>query len=169
MTNVSESSGKDDNGAMTAIAAGIVRDATAGALATLAPDGAPFVSHVATTASPDGEPLFLLSGLALHTQYFRRDGRASLLLVAPAEGTSDPVQATRLTLTGRVQAPEDGAAAREHFLKVHADAAGYAGFADFAFYRLAFERAHLVAGFGRIASFDAEGAAAIRAAVVGSD
>ena len=36
------------------------------------------------------------------------------------------------------------------FLARHPDAGMYAGFKDFAFYRVAVERAHLVAGFGKI-------------------
>lgn len=148
-----------------AVAAAILRGATSGALATLAADGAPFVSHVATAAGPTGEPVMLLSKLAVHTANFGRDSRASLLLVAPAEDTSDPTQAARLTLIGRIGAPDDADAARRSFLDIHRDAAGYADFADFAFYRLAYERAHLVAGFGRIAALDAETAAALRAAV----
>jgi putative heme iron utilization protein len=39
---------------------------------------------------------------------------------------------------------------RRRFLARHPDAATYAAFKDFQFYRLAVERAHLVAGFGKI-------------------
>ena len=36
------------------------------------------------------------------------------------------------------------------FVSRHPSAAGYAGFGDFRLYRMKVERAHLVAGFGRI-------------------
>ena len=39
---------------------------------------------------------------------------------------------------------------KARFLARHPDAALYAGFKDFGFYRIAVERAHLVGGFGKI-------------------
>jgi len=41
------------------------------------------------------------------------------------------------------------------FLDRHPEAEGYAGFRDFAFYRMAVETGHLVAGFGRIVDLKA--------------
>jgi putative heme iron utilization protein len=39
---------------------------------------------------------------------------------------------------------------KQRFLRHHPDAAMYAGFGDFHFYRVALERTHLVGGFGKI-------------------
>ncbi|HEX2256697.1 MAG TPA: pyridoxamine 5'-phosphate oxidase family protein [Afifellaceae bacterium] len=125
-----------------------------GALATLSADGQPFASFVTTAPGEDGAPLLLLSQLAVHTRNLERDARASLLLVEPDETASDPLARSRLTLTGIVGRAADQARARESFLARHGKAAGYAGFADFAFYRLAPAAGHLVAGFGRIAPID---------------
>jgi hypothetical protein len=57
--------------------------------------------------------------------------------------------ASRLTLTGRLLRDDDPEAKRI-FLKRQPDAARYADFADFSFYRFHIEAGHLVAGFGRI-------------------
>jgi putative heme iron utilization protein len=103
---------------------------------------------VATTAA--GEPVMLLSSLAVHTRNLDRDARASLLLVAPGGEGGDPLAGARLSLTGRVGGPDDDADARRRFLASHPEAEGYAGFKDFAFRRFQVEGGHLVAGFGRI-------------------
>jgi putative heme iron utilization protein len=55
----------------------------------------------------------------------------------------------RVTVLGRAEKdplPE----AKERFVARHPAAATYAGFADFSVWRVRVERAHLVAGFGRI-------------------
>ncbi len=132
-----------------ALARRLLREAGTAALATLADDGAPYASHVAVATDTGGAPVLLLSQLALHTQYLTRDARASLLVVDAAGDGDDPTATARLSVTGRLSATTDEAA-RRRYLARDPGAEGYAGFKDFAFYRLAIERAHLVAGFGRI-------------------
>lgn len=127
----------------------VLRLAATASLGTLDADGAPFVSLVTVATTPAGEPILLLSDLALHTRNLKRDPRASLLLVAPGGEGGDPLAGARLTLTGTLSRDDD-AALRRRFLARHEEAAGYAGFADFGFYRLAVTAGHLVAGFGRI-------------------
>lgn len=139
----------------TATAKRVLRLAATASLGTLDEDGAPFVSLVTVATTPAGEPVLLLSDLALHTRNLRRDPRASLLLVAPGGEGGDPLAGARLTLTGTL-ARDDDPALRRRFLARHAEAADYAGFADFAFYRLRVEAGHLVAGFGRIVGLTRE-------------
>ncbi len=127
----------------------VLRLAATGSLATLAGDGSPFASLVTVATSAAGEPMLLLSGLAVHTRNLMRDGRASLLLVAPGGEAGDPLAGARLTVSGTVAQDADPAL-RRRFLARHEEAAGYADFGDFAFYRLSVAAAHLVAGFGRI-------------------
>jgi putative heme iron utilization protein len=127
----------------------VLRLAATGSLATLGADGAPFASLVTVATSPAGEPVMLLSELAVHTKNLRRDPRAALLLVAPGGEGGDPLAGARLTVTGEM-APDDDPADRRRFLARHEEARGYAGFRDFAFWRLAVAESHLVAGFGRI-------------------
>lgn len=132
----------------------VLRLAATGALATVDANGAPFASLVTTAATMAGEPILLLSRLAVHTKNLARDPRASLLLVAPGGGDGDPLAGARLSLSGKV-VEDDDPAIRRRFLARHEEAAGYADFADFAFYRLAVREAHLVAGFGRIVTLKA--------------
>ena len=110
--------------------------------------GAPYVSLVAVACDHDASPLLLLSQLAQHTRNFAGDDRISLLF----DGTRDlpdPLAGPRLTLLGRISRC-DWAGPRARFLARHPDSAGYAGFGDFSLYRIAIERGHFVAGFGRI-------------------
>lgn len=132
----------------------VLRSASTGALATLSPESLPFASFVTVATDVDGAPLMLLSRLALHTRNLDADGRCSLLLVAPGGEGGDPLAGARITVEGEAARidPSDPADRRyrARFLARHPEAAGYAGFADFAMFRLRPRTAHLVAGFGRI-------------------
>ena len=125
----------------------LLREARTAALATLDPDGAPYASLVQVATLTDATPVLLLSNLARHTRNLKTDSRASLLLEERREGSE--LEGARISLKGRV-ALEAGEEARRRYLLRHPDAATFAGFADFSFYRLELEDAHLVAGFGRI-------------------
>jgi putative heme iron utilization protein len=112
-------------------------------------DGWPYVSLVAVACDSDSSPLLLLSDLAQHTRNLSADSRVSLLF-GDVAGHADPLAGPRLTLLGRAGRCED-ARLSARFAARHPESAAYAGFADFHLYRVAIERAHLVAGFGRIA------------------
>jgi heme oxygenase (biliverdin-IX-beta and delta-forming) len=132
----------------------LLREARSGALATLMPGaGDPYCSLVNVATAPDGAPLLLLSTLALHTKNILADNRVSLMLDERKEG--DPLEGARVMLMGTVAASGD-ARARTAYLRRHPEAEMFAGFADFAFYRMDIERAHLVAGFGRIVDLTAK-------------
>jgi putative heme iron utilization protein len=126
----------------------LLRESRSGALATLmAGSGDPYCSLVNVATAPDGSPLLLLSKLALHTKNILADARVSLMLDERKEG--DPLEGARVMLMGKAAATGE-VRAREAYLRRHPEAEMFAGFADFAFYRMEIERAHLVAGFGRI-------------------
>jgi putative heme iron utilization protein len=131
----------------------LLREAEKGALATLSADGAPYASLVTVAPAMDGAPILLLSRLARHTENAGADPRASLLLVGEHE--RDQLAGARVSLSGRLSRTEDPAL-RRRFLARHPSAEAYAGFADFAFWRLEMRDAHLVAGFGRIADLKAK-------------
>ncbi len=133
----------------------VMRLALTGSLATLDQKGYPYASLVTTATTIAGEPILLLSGLAVHTKNLESDRRASLLVVGPGGETGDPLAGARVSLTGTVARDDDPALGRR-FLARHPEAAGYAGFSDFAFYRFTVESGHLVAGFGRIVDIPAE-------------
>jgi putative heme iron utilization protein len=102
---------------------------------------------VTVACEPDGSPILLMSTLAAHSRNLAEDPRASLLFV---EGTlGDPQQGGRVALVGAVERIVDDAAQRRRYLTRNPDAALYAGFGDFAFFRLELDDGHLVAGFGR--------------------
>ena len=126
----------------------LLREGLSGALATLmSGSGDPYCSLVNVATAHDSSPLLLLSQLALHTKNILADPRASLMLDERKPG--DPLEGARVMLMGRLFATGD-AKARARYLARHPEAGMFAGFPDFAIYRMDVERAHLVAGFGRI-------------------
>jgi hypothetical protein len=126
----------------------LLRESRSGALATLRPgSGDPYCSLVNVASAPDGTPLLLISTLAVHTKNILGDPRVSLMIDERREG--DPLEGGRLMLMGTAAATQDPAA-RRRYLARQPEAEMFAGFADFAFYRIAIKAGHLVAGFGRI-------------------
>ncbi|MBM3601385.1 MAG: DUF2470 domain-containing protein [Alphaproteobacteria bacterium] len=132
----------------------LIRAADRAALATLArseagvTDGAPYVSLVLAACDHDASPILLISMLADHTRNIVADDRVSLLFDGTA-GLAEPLTGARATVQGRARRSEEPRH-RARYLARHPSAAMYAGFRDFGFYRVEIERAHLVAGFGRI-------------------
>lgn len=125
-----------------------------GALATIARDGGhPHASLVAVATSAHGAPLVLISGLAVHTKNLEADPRASVLVAE--SGASDPLTAPRLTVVG-VMARSQDEDDRARYLAAHPDAAQFAKFSDFGFWRLEITSAYYVGGFGRIRSLRPE-------------
>lgn len=137
-----------DPAAVATVARALLSKARRASLATLTASGAPYASLVLTADDGAGAPLLLLSDLAEHTKNLTRDPRVSLL-VESIDQAGDPLAAPRATFLGEA-ARLDDAAAKASFVAHHPSAAAYAGFGDFALYRLAILRIHLVAGFGRI-------------------
>jgi len=129
------------------IARRLLRREQRGVLAT-SMRGAPYASLVLIAADVDASPLLLLSDLAQHTRNIASDPRVSLLIDGTA-GLWDPLTGPRLTVIGQARAVEDPRRLAR-FTAHHPTSTVYSGFADFRLYRVAVERGHLVAGFGRI-------------------
>ncbi len=133
----------------------LVRQRGVGALATaMAEGGAPYASMVTYACDHRGQPLFLFSTLSDHTQNILGNPQASLL-VEQAANNRNPQTGPRVTLMGTIKRDKDPAT-RARFLARHPDAALYADFGDFAFYRMKVEKAHYVGGFARAVWFDAK-------------
>jgi len=132
----------------------LLREGRSGALATLMPgSGDPYCSLVNVATAADGAPLLLISRLAVHTKNILADPRVSLMLDERKPG--DPLQGARVMLMGAaaVSADQD---VRRRYLERQPEAEMFAGFGDFAFYRIVLKGAHLVAGFGRIVDLKPE-------------
>lgn len=132
----------------------VMRASDRAALATLQPapsgtDGPwPYPSLVLVAFDHDGSPLLLVSELADHTRNIKADARVGLLFDGTG-GLDEPLTGARVSVLGRAE-PTDEPRHRARYLARHPGAALYAGFADFRMHRVSVERAHLVAGFGRI-------------------
>src|ERR671912_2643103 len=121
-----------------------------GTLSTLAiePEGYPYGSFV-TVAFDDGNPIFLISGLAEHTKNLERDPRASLLV--SEGGSADPLANGRVTMLGPCTRVEgDCGSARAAFFAAHPNSRYYAGFRDFAFWTLHVSHVRYIGGYGRM-------------------
>jgi heme iron utilization protein len=126
----------------------LLRAARVGTLASSA-QGQPFASLVTPATAPDLAVLLLLSDLSEHTRHLRADPRCSVLVCGAAEGTN-PQTAPRVTITGLAETvPNDGLKAR--YVAMHPYAALYAGFGDFALWRIRPLNGLFVGGFARAA------------------
>jgi hypothetical protein len=127
----------------------LVHVVATGALATLSRrhPGHPFASVMPYATDDRGQPLFLISTMAMHTQNLQGDPRASLLVTQP--DAVEPLASGRVTLLGEAQpvAEPDRAAARAAYLARHANAAYWVDFEDFAFWRLDVRDVNFVGGF----------------------
>lgn len=133
----------------------LLRRAHTGTLATLnRDDGTPYASLVNIATDVQGWPLILVSTLAWHTKNLLANSHASLM-VAEIPATGDALTGPRVTIMGRFEKVENQALTRRYLAR-HPHAEVYSGFGDFAFWRLAPERGHAVAGFGRIETMTAD-------------
>lgn len=129
----------------------LIRRRDRAALATALPGegGAwPYASLVLVAVDHDLSPILLMSDLAEHSKAIATDSRVALLFDGTA-GLAQPLTGPRVTVMGRA-AKTDDERLKQRFLRHHPDAAMYAGFGDFSFYRMTIERTHLVGGFGKI-------------------
>src|SRR5215468_638190 len=140
------------------LAKNLLRSVRAGTLATIDRNtGHPFASLVNVATDADGSPLILTSRLSTHTANLEVDGRSSILLAETGKG--DPLAHPRLTVLGAMsrvpREAADEARLRRRFLARHPKSELYAGFADFAFWRMSVVSAHLNGGFARAADLKA--------------
>jgi putative heme iron utilization protein len=110
--------------------------------------GWPFASVMPYALGAGGSPVFLISGMAIHTQNLLADPRASLLVMQGGSG-SDPLGSPRATLLGNVRRIEDaGKSLRQTYLDRHPSARYWIGFSDFSFFQLDVTHLYFVGGFG---------------------
>src|SRR6186997_100778 len=149
MAQVNKSPGMPLKSEIGASARGLLRRAFKGSLATInRSNGYPYASLITVGTDVSGAPTMLISNLARHTANLANNPRASIM-VDETGALADPLQGARVTVWGRVIKDAEEKV-RRRFLARHPEAAFYADFPDFAFWRLAVEGAHYIGGFGRI-------------------
>lgn len=129
-------------------------------LSTIArdPPGFPFGTLVTLAVDHRGRPILLLSQLAEHTQNLSHNSNTSILLTEVAPAGTSPLTNGRVTLLGPCR-PVPEAERNEVsaiFLAAHPEAAQYASFKDFAYYRIDPIALRYVGGFGRMSWVNAE-------------
>ena len=144
--------------AARSLARGLLAKARTAALGTLDPvTGAPVVTRIGLSQTPEGQPLTLISDLSGHTRALDGDARCSILVGPPAL-RGDPLTAARLTLQclARSCQPDSRAYAAlcRRYLSRNSKAALYIDFADFRLVELRVTSAFLNAGFGRAHQLD---------------
>jgi heme iron utilization protein len=109
--------------------------------------GFPFASVMPYALDEEGAPLFLISGMAIHTHNLLADPRASLL-VMQSGAESDPLGSARVTLVGQATRVEATDGMRALYLERHPSAKYWIEFTDFSFFRFAVADIYFVGGFG---------------------
>lgn len=122
-----------------------------GTLSTLSRkrQGWPYGSLMPYALDGRGNPVFLISSMAVHTQNLQADPRASLLIFDNGEH-EDILGTARLTLMGEVRnvSPDNSSEIRESYLKRYRNARYWVDFGDFAFYRMEIADVYFIGGFG---------------------
>lgn len=110
--------------------------------------GYPFGSVMPYAPDLQGEPVFLISSMAVHAQNLEDDPRASLL-VTQAGWEGDPLAAGRVTLVGEAVrlSREEVRQARAPYLGRHPNAGYWVDYDDFGFFRLSVKELYFVGGF----------------------
>ena len=124
-----------------------------GSLATFSTkhQGFPFASIATYWVSPSSEPIFFFSSMARHSKNLKSNPNASLLVTAdsaPAQGGA--LASGRVTVMGEIKPVEksDLEAIALGYLSANPEAAQWASFGDFQFYRMKIVDVYVVAGFG---------------------
>lgn len=110
--------------------------------------GWPFASVMPYALTVEAAPVFLISGMAVHTQNLLADPHVSLL-VMQSGADADPLGSPRATLLGtarRIEQPSD--AIRAAYLERHPSARYWIDFSDFSFFQLDVTDVYYVGGFG---------------------
>jgi heme iron utilization protein len=111
--------------------------------------GFPFGSVMPYGLDEHGQPVFLISTMAMHTQNLQADPRASLL-VTQSDAAGDPLGSARVTLIGNVLPvlAAEVAGTRQRYLERYPNSRNWVDYEDFSFYRMDVIDVYYVGGFG---------------------
>lgn len=122
-----------------------------GSLSTLSrkQPGFPFGSLMPYALDEKGQPIFLISSMAMHTQNLQSDARASLFVTEPV-GPGEALGAARVTLIGSAAKilPAEMEGTRSVYLASYPDSKYWVDFEDFSFFRMDVLDVYYVGGFG---------------------
>jgi putative heme iron utilization protein len=129
----------------------LVSLSSVGTLSTLSRKhaGFPFGSLMPYALDTCGNPIFLISSMAMHTQNIKADPRASLFIGQNA-ADGETLGAARATLVGSILPvpSHEIANARECYLLQHASSRYWVSFSDFSFFQMNLQDIYYVGGFG---------------------
>lgn len=114
--------------------------------------GFPFATLLPFATDSGHHPVFLISGLAEHTQNLLKDERASLLLRKPGSGAD----LARATLVGNVRAIQTDDLLIARYLRYQPEAERFLQLGDFRFFRLKAVRIRTIGGFAQAGWLEGE-------------
>lgn len=109
--------------------------------------GYPFGSVMPYAIDESGNPIVLISQMAMHTKNLRAEPRATLLV---AEQSGSPLGSGRISVMGdfsKVEESETERVAAVYF-EAHPESRQWAGFGDFEFYKMKVKDVYHIGGFG---------------------
>jgi hypothetical protein len=113
--------------------------------------GFPYGSLVAYSVLDDGSPLVCISEFAEHTRNAHAESRAGMLLTGlPIDEAADPLDRPRASLVGHLCRHDPTEVERAAHVELHPGVLDYAGFPDFAWWRLHTVAARYIGGFGHM-------------------
>jgi putative heme iron utilization protein len=127
----------------------LVKKTTAASLATMYKD-IPFNSLTPYALDKNGNPIILISKLAIHTKNLDKNANCSLM-VSKIDKT-DVFNSQRVTFIGKMKkvTGKEVEEVKKIYLKKYPDAEGFLELEDFAFYRMDIDKIYYVGGFGDI-------------------
>lgn len=111
--------------------------------------GFPFGSVMPFGLTDAGEPVFLISSMAMHTKNLRADPKCTLLVMDKST-PENPLGAGRLSIMGEALPVSDDAkpAIRELYLDQNPNAKNWVDYGDFGFFKMTVIDSYFVGGFG---------------------
>jgi len=136
----------------------LIRQQRWAALATVGGNSEPQASMVAYAVAEKADELYLhLSTLAEHTRNLQQNPRASLVVGECDDGSGDPQQRARASLSGTMHIIEpdatDYAEAKAYYLARLPDAEQRFAFGDFRLLRFTIDKVRFVGGFAQAFSY----------------
>lgn len=112
----------------------------------------PFVSMLPFVVDKNGDIIFLISDLALHTNNIDENSNSSLMVIKP-DVSGDFFNGQRATICGQtllVESAEDIAESAKLYVDQFPKSKAWVDFGDFNFYRLKVDSIYFIGGFGII-------------------